>query len=210
VIVGVGEFEGPARVRRGARHISPRLCDRGAVGEDHPGNHAEDLALRARVPGERAFRGVQVGIDAVEITAHYTGADEVNGKSWPRADHVIWKGVEPAADCRLFAVPERRGSRKLDKFSGARRVLAQQRMADGRWQVSVALVPVARPTVERRDGVGRLVAQPRGQHVGKEVVVAVPATLVVERHHEQVGALEGFEHRGAVRITRECITQRAG
>ena len=46
------------------------------------------------------------------------------------------------------------------------------------------------------------------QHVAKEVVIAVPATVVVERDDEQVRVLERREHLCRVRPTEHCVAER--
>ena len=57
---------------------------------------------------------------------------------------------------------------------------------------------------------GPLVEEARLQHVGEEMVVAVPPPLVVERHQEQVVAVERLEHRPAVGPAGDGIRQGSG
>ena len=52
------------------------------------------------------------------------------------------------------------------------------------------------------DPVGLLLEQVRAQDVGEQVVVAVPAALVVERDEEQVGPVEGDEPRAPAALAR--------
>ena len=42
-------------------------------------------------------------------------------------------------------------------------------------------------------GAADLLQQPLAQQIGEQVVVAIPAPLGIQRHHEQVGALELVE-----------------
>ena len=60
---------------------------------------------------------------------------------------------------------------------------------------SVRGVPVARAPVQLRHQVGLLGEQARVQHVGEQVVVAVPGALGVQGDDEQVVALERLQHR---------------
>ena len=55
----------------------------------------------------------------------------------------------------------------------------------------VALVPLAGALVQQRNQVRLLGEQARPQHVGEQVVVAVPLPPVVQGDEEQVGALQG-------------------
>jgi hypothetical protein len=42
------------------------------------------------------------------------------------------------------------------------------------------------------------------------VVIAVPLPIAIERHQEQVGALERFQHRSGVTLLEDRVAQRAG
>ena len=59
------------------------------------------------------------------------------------------------------------------------------------------------------DLVGLLVEEPGSQHVGEEMVVAVPKAPVVERDQEQVRPIEGLEHGPTIVLTRHGIAERA-
>ena len=50
--------------------------------------------------------------------------------------------------------------------------------------------------------------QVAAQHFGKQVVVAVPAPLVVEGDHKQVRAIERFQHRLTPLLLHHGITER--
>ncbi len=55
-----------------------------------------------------------------------------------------------------------------------------------------------------------LVAEPGPEHVGEEVVVAVPGAVIVERDDEEVGPLELLERRSTARPTGDGIAERPG
>jgi hypothetical protein len=57
-------------------------------------------------------------------------------------------------------------------------------------RLTVALVPGARPAVQFGHTLEPLLQQAGMQHVRKEMVVAIPASVVVERDHEQVRSLQ--------------------
>ena len=57
--------------------------------------------------------------------------------------------------------------------------------------------------------VGLLVEQARLQHVGKEVVVAIPPAAVVERDQEQVPSVQRLQHGLAAVLPGDGIAQRA-
>ena len=90
------------------------------------------------------------------------------------------------------------GMSGLHEAGGAVDVAGSQGVLDGRGGVAVLLVPRAGAAVQLGRLAGELVEEPGLEHVGEEVVVAVPASLVVERHQEEVVAVERLEHRPAV------------
>ena len=51
--------------------------------------------------------------------------------------------------------------------------------------------------MERRQLTRLLGPQMRQEHVGKEVVIAIPLALVVQRHDKEVAPLQGFQLRRA-------------
>ncbi len=75
---------------------------------------------------------------------------------------------------------------------------------------AVLRVPVGRAQVQ--DGGGRRIrrGEARAEQIGEQVVVAVPAPLLVQRHEEDVGLLETFEGVLAVDAPGQGVAQRAG
>ena len=110
------------------------------------------------------------------------------------------------ASCRSW---RSRRDRELDQVRRPLEVLAGQRVADGLGPLAVLLVPLARPPVQLRDAVGLLVEQARPQHVGEQVVVAIPLAPVVERDEEQVRPIERLQHGLAAVLAGDGIAQRA-
>ena len=88
-------------------------------------------------------------------------------------------------------------------------ILGGQRVADRIGRRAMLLVPRARAPVQRGDQLGLLRPQMRGEHVGKEVVIAIPVTPVVQRNDKEVAALERLQPRRAVLLAGDGIAQRA-
>jgi len=76
-------------------------------------------------------------------------------------------------------------------------------MFDGLRRLVCRGEPLTRPLVELSD-LGRRVRgfQPRAKHVGEQRVIAVPAALAVERHHEQADTFQCLENGLAGRLPR--------
>ncbi len=63
--------------------------------------------------------------------------------------------------------------------------------------------------MQRRDLLGLLHQQMRMEHVGKEVVIAIPVAVVIQRHDKEVAALQSRQPRGAFLLAGDGIAERA-
>ena len=131
-------------------------------------------------------------------------------KHRPAAEELVGQSREPPASGRLLAGLEHGRRGQLDELGGALDVVAGHRVGDRLGRVAVRLVPVARPPMQLVDPVGLLVEQPCPQHVGEQVVVAVPEAAIVERDEEQVRPIELLEHRLAAAAAGHRVAQRPG
>ncbi len=62
---------------------------------------------------------------------------------------------------------------------------------------SLPLIPHTGATVQAGHRLGRhSVREPMAEHIGKQVVVTIPLALIVERHDEEVGALQVRKDEG--------------
>ena len=82
-------------------------------------------------------------------------------------------------------------------------------MVDRGWEIAVPLVPAARSPVKLRKVIGLLVQQPGAHHVREEVMVAIPAALVVQWHDEEIALLQRFQEPPAVVPLGDGVAQRA-
>ena len=90
----------------------------------------------------------------------------------------------------------------LDQPRRRLEVLGRQGVADRLVHQPLLLVPLAGPAVQLRDAVGLLRFQTTAQALREQVVVAIPAPLLVERRHEQVGAFHPHQDRRRCRCAR--------
>ena len=84
---------------------------------------------------------------------------------------------------------------QLDQVRRAREIRGGQRMADRIGRRTMLLIPRARAPMQRRDLIGLLRQQMRSEHVGKEVMIAIPVALIIQRHDKEVAALQGIQQR---------------
>ena len=80
-------------------------------------------------------------------------------------------------------------------------------MGDCLGDQAVLLVPAARTQVQGRDQRGSSLLQPLAQGFGEQAVVAIPLSLLVEGHQEQVGPLQEVEHGLAPILLPHGITE---
>ena len=200
----------------GGGHVAANQCQRGAVHLDRPREAAELLLVEDDHPRRRRLRPLLVGRAVVQARSTSRSRPSTPSNSPP----VINAPTRPTAStgrtrttssgrassqprivasCRLL---RRAGDGQLDQLRCAFDVPGGQRMANRRRRLPVLLVPPAGAPVQVGDLVGALVEQMGPQHVREEVVVAVPPTVVVERDHEQVGALQRLEHGLAAGLRR--------
>ena len=129
----------------------------------------------------------QARLDALELAARHQRPDKPDAEHGP-ARGAARRGAPRAsrrsvASCRSLRIA---GMRQLDQVGRPLEVLGGQRVVDRLGRLAVLLVPALARRCSSGTAVGLLVQQVRLQHVGEEVVVAIPAAPVVERDQEQV------------------------
>ena len=69
------------------------------------------------------------------------------------------------------------------------------------------LVPRAGALVQRREQIGLLGPQLCSEHLGKQVVIAIPLARVIEWHNKEVAALQRLELRLAALLATHGIAK---
>jgi hypothetical protein len=128
----------------------------------------------------------------------------------PAAQDRVGQVPHPASQLGLAPVPAHRRHGQLHEVRGPLVVAAGQGMPDGVGGITVVLEPGTGPPVQPPDVVRLLFEQVRAQHVGEQVVVAVPLPMVVERDEEQVGPLQRHQPRRAAGLTGDGVAQPTG
>ena len=165
-------------------------------------------AIRRRHGVQPPLGVPEVRLDALELTGGHERSHVVVAEHRPDPELRIGQRLHPAPQGPLLPEPLQGRGRQLDQVGCAVEVRGGESVVDGDGPLAVRLVPVARPPVQRRDLVGLLVQQARTQHVGEEVVVAVPPAAVVERDQEQVPPVQRLQHGPATAVAGDGITQR--
>ena len=126
----------------------------------------------------------------------------------PGAHDLLRQGVEPAPHRRhLTELIQRDRPAAFDQPRGPVRVAPRQRMADRLVHLALPLVPVRRPQMQGGNEIRLPPVQVTAEHLGEEMVVAIPAALFVERDEEQVGLLGVLQQGLSVVLTRHGVAQ---
>src|SRR5215467_9326413 len=123
------------------------------------------------------------------------------------AHQCIWQCVEPAQHSMDMTLPHERPTVFFNEASSSVKIVGSQSMLYGFGDESVLFVPYAGATMQCGDERGFCLLQVAREHLGKQVVVAVPVPLVIERSHKQVRAFERFEHRLAPLLFRHGLAE---
>ena len=160
--------------------------DTGRVLVDRHREPAELLAFcrPVRRCGQSLLRVPQPRFDRLQVAGHQHPPGIEGAEHRSAAYDVVGNAVEPAQQYRVttFAADGRNGS--LDEQGSPLEVIGSQRVADRFRRHAVPLVPLAGASTQGGDLVGVVGQHAHAQDVGEQVVVAVPAALVVERDDE--------------------------
>ena len=193
----------PARARPGRWRWSPAAS--GAprcrpTGESAPSGTA---ASARSASSSRASNRCEVAGDHQHVSV-----EDAEHRAAP--DGVVGQFLQPAEQHRFLPVTADRRRGQLHQVRRAVEVPRGQGVPDRLLREVVALVPLAGALVQQRNQVRLLGEQVRPQHVGEQVVVAVPLPPIVQGHEEQVGALQGDEQLAAVVAAGDGVTERPG
>src|ERR687896_1612583 len=97
---------------------------------------------------------------------------------------------------------------QLDEARRPLEILGGQRVADSIGRRAMLLVPLARAPMQGRYPIGLLLHQARSENLGKEVMVAKPATLIIKRNNKQVATLEDLQNPSAIFPSDDGVAQR--
>ncbi|HEX6108661.1 MAG TPA: hypothetical protein VFZ02_04550, partial [Ktedonobacteraceae bacterium] len=129
-------------------------------------------------------------------------------QAWMRPDESIWQGLQPVQHCVSLATQGKRVRVLFNQADHALDIGSKPRVMHRFDDQVMLLVPGTGATMQFRNEGGRRLVQTAPQQVGEQVVVAVPLSLVVEGGHKQVGPLEGLQHRLALLLSSDRVTER--
>ena len=166
----------------------------------------------------RVFRGgcegavgvVEVPLKAVEVTGHHCCPPDRHAQHRVRPDDRFGQRPQPREQQCVATLLPRGCERLFDESAGTVEVLAGERVPDGVLERVAGCVPVGRVAVQLVHDGGVTCHEACAEDVGEQVVVSEPGPVVVERHDEQVVAVEAVEERPAVRLAGDGGAQAPG
>ena len=118
--------------------------------------------------------------------------------------------VQPATESRHPAALEQRLGELLEQCRGAFEIAGLERVAECLLGQRMVLAPVGRLGQQGVPGSGLAPLQLVTEHRPEELVIAVPAPLVIQRDEEQVRPLDRAEHRRRSSPADDGVAQRSG
>jgi hypothetical protein len=176
-----------------AFHIAQETCD-GSTGNSHPAQDRSALRAGCTVMGS-SFGILKAKLCSRELVGIHQGHREDCAKQRARLHHRLGHSIHPAEQ----RMPTLKRGRVvdllvLDQMRRPHIIMSSERVADGLGKQSALLVPHASSSVQSGKQIGVVTLYPVAQHLGEEVMVAIPAALVVKRDHKEVGTLKVLQH----------------
>jgi hypothetical protein len=127
----------------------------------------------------------------------------------PTLDLLRRKEPKPSFQGRALAVLDERLSVALDQLGRPLRVARSHGMANRVVDQPMVLAPAGRVGVQRPEPLGSFPRKADPQQVGEQMVVAPPATHLIQRHQEQIGPLDRLQQLLSVASAGDRVAQRA-
>ncbi len=161
-------------------------------------------------PGPRGVaRDRRGALGGGELSTGHQCPDEAERQHRSCLHHLVRDDLEPGGDGGLLPVPLQRRHRELGEVRCPVDVTGGDRVPHGRDRFTRFVVPLAGAAVQVCDLLGPLVEEMGPDDFGEQVVVAVPATVAVQRDEEQVGPVQVLEHVLAARVAGHGLAQRS-
>ncbi len=181
------------------RH-APKL-DRSLVAT-HAGDHRtvrRHLALHCGTPLGIPCSRAGVGLLEIGFSGGVVGVETRHGGVCQRQ---VWSSIkqiggqlrQPASQCSILAIQCHGRRNALDHVGRALEVLGGQGVLNRLAGQPLLLEPHACPPVQLGDGRGGQAARkPLAQHLGEQLMVAIPVSLLIKWDEEQIGSLKLVE-----------------
>jgi hypothetical protein len=152
--------------------------------------------------------GLQQWLDLLQPPGQARACRQRQAQPWSGADNRRGQGGKPPIHRHLLAAPQQPREVVLDQPGGPIGVPGGQGMVDGLLDQPLVLEPGGRGPVQLRHPLGLFAVQPRPQQVGEQVMVAPPATHLIQQHQEQIRPLDLLQPPLAVAAAGDHVAKR--
>ena len=142
-------------------------------------------------------------------SGHRSDPARVDGQGREPAEVRVAEPRQPLLEGLHPAVVMRREAKLIDQSGDDLRLAGGLRIPQGGLALIVGQAPPHRPAVDLACCAGLTAIELVPQQLAEEVVIAIPLSVLVERHHELVGPFERLEHGGGMIGFEGDIAQRA-
>ncbi len=108
----------------------------------------------------------------------------------PGANHFAGQPIQPSEQCSYLTAQQHLWGVVFDQARCPLEILRDQCVVHRVARPSMLLVPGTRSPVKLRHELGLCLLQALAQQVGEEMVVPIPAPLLVQGHDEQIALIE--------------------
>jgi len=213
MVVRAGQVQrAPGVFRRGER-IAAGLGERCPVDGDGGREGLEVIGVSPRESRafgygrQRTFRVSEPRLDLVQVAGGQEHGSVEDTEHWIAPYVVVGQELQPAVHHRVLPVSSHRRHSQLHQVDRSLEVLSSQRVLDRLFGQIVALEPMAGTLVQQWNLIRLLADQTRPQHVGEQLVVAVPLPPVVQGNEEQIGPVQRHQHVASVIPAGDGVTQ---
>src|SRR5437867_2744783 len=124
----------------------------------------------------------------------------IEGQARMRTQDRIWQGEHPMMDGACFSTEPEVRSSLLHQGSSKVEVRRGQRVCNGLPPLALRLIPACYTLMQERHQFWLRSMQSSTQGLTKQIMIAVPPPLLIERHHKEVGSLYLLQHLLARRL----------
>src|SRR6266699_4968103 len=161
-----------------------------------PKHFSLERGLRAGL--NRTQYHFEIGWNALTLSGEQQGPGSEHTQAGPTVCDLVRQCLHPVPDRRHLSVGSHRLDALLDEIGCLPKELARQGVLNGLVHQALLLVPCDRSLIYYRHEFGVRFLQTDTQDIGKQLVIAIPAPLLVKWDEEQVRLLHLFEQSSPV------------
>ena len=139
-----------------------------------------------------------------QIDGVHEAQSSTESQAYVRTQDRVWQGEDPDVDGPCFTAEPQGMCSQLHQGGGKGVVRRSERVCNRLPQLARRLIKTGSPDVQQRDQFGLAGVQTSAQGLAKEIMKAIPLSLLIERHHKEVRSIQFLQHLLAGGLIRHC------